>query len=160
MRRSLFSPYPTLPSLRLANADDVARMADLSVLAFKDSEIFRYERPRYEEFPHDAVASFANIYRSLLLDPRGLVIVAEDWRRPDELSHSPPSEDDDGPDCAGKPVKRVVVGVASWVLPEDSPRIGQFVVPNVSEPGPTLDRDLCPRRLDGFSRVTENEENK
>ena len=159
MRRNLFSPYPTLPFLRLANADDVARMADLSVLGFKDSEIFRYERPRYEEFPQDAVASFANIYRSQLLDPRGLVIVAEDWQRPDELSHSPPSEDDD-PDCASKPVKRVVVGVASWILPEDSPRIGQFIVPNVSEPGPTLDRDLCQRRLDIFSRVTENEEKK
>ncbi len=159
MTRKLFPSYPTLPFLRLANADDVARMADLSVLGFKDSEIFRYERPQYEEFPQDAVASFANIYRSQLLHPRGLVVVTEDWQRPDEVSHFFSGKDED-PDCASKPLKRVVVGVASWMLPEDSPRIGQFIAPDVSGPEPTLDRDLCQRRLDIFTRVTENEEKK
>lgn len=116
-----FSPYPTLPSLRLAAAADITRMAELSVLGFKDSEIFRYERPRYKDFPQDAIASFANLYRSQLLDPRSVVIVAEDWQRPDEASHFSESKDD-SPDCTDKPAKRVVAGVASWIFPEGSPR--------------------------------------
>lgn len=154
-----FPPCPTLPSLRLAAAGDVIRMADLSVLGFKDSEIFRYERPRYEEFPLDSVASFANLYRSQLLDPRGVVIVAEDWQRPDEASHFPPDKDN-SPDRADEPTKRVVVGVASWTLPEGSPRTGQFVVPNVGDPEPAPDRDLCQRRLDIFTSITKAEEKK
>ena len=154
-----FPPYPTLPSLRLAAAADVTRIADLSVLAFKDSEIFRYERPRYEEFQKDAVASFANLYRLQLLDPRGVVIVIEDWQRPDEASHFPPSQDD-GSDDTEKPAKRVVVGVASWMLAEGSPRVGQFVVPNVGDLEPAPNRDLCQRRLDTFTRIKEAEEEK
>ena len=154
-----FPPYPTLPSLRLAAAGDVTRMADLSVLGFKDSEIFRYERPRYEDFPQDAVASFANLYRSQLLDPRSVVIVTEDWQRPDEASHFSPTRDGSS-DCTEKPAKRVVVGVASWILPEGSPRIGQFVVPDVGDPEPAPDRDLCQRRLDIFTRIKEAEEKK
>ena len=159
MKPESFPSYPTLPSLRLATAADVTRMADLSVLGFKDSEIFRYERPGYKEFPQDAVASFANLYRSQLLDPRGVVIVTEDWQRPDEVSHSFPRKDD-SPDRTNKPAKRVVVGVASWVLPESSPRTGQFVVPNVGDPEPTPDRDLCQRRLNIFTHVKEAEEKK
>ena len=154
-----FPPYPTLPSLRLAAAADVTRMADLSVLGFKDSEIFRYERPRYEEFPKDAVASFANLYRAQLLDPRGVVIVTEDWQRPDEASHFSPSEDD-SPDRTDEPTKRVVVGVASWILAEGSPRVDQFVVPNVGDPEPAPDRDLCQRRFATFTRIKEAEEKK
>ena len=114
MTPKYFPKYPTLLFLRLAVAADIKRMVDLSVLAFEDSEIFRYERPRYEEFPLDAVASFANIYRSQMLGSRDVVIVVEDVQRPDEVSHFPLDEDD-GVDRA---VKRVVVGVASWVLPE------------------------------------------
>lgn len=145
-----FPPYPTLPSLRLAAAADITRMAELSVLGFKDSEIFRYERPRYKDFPKDAIASFANLYRSQLLDPRTVVIVAEDWQRPDESK-------DDSPDCTAK---LVVAGVASWILPEGSPRTGQFVVSDTGDPEPTPDRDLCQRRLDIFTRVKEAEEKK
>lgn len=126
-------------------------MAGLSVLGFKDSEIFRFERPRYEEFPQDAVASFANIYRSQLLDPRGVVIVVEDWFRSDEVSHFSPREED-------APGKRVVVGVASWRLPEGSKRTGQFVVPNVGDPEPALNRDLSKRRLELFKRIEEAKE--
>lgn len=154
-----YPSYPTLASLRLAVAADVTRMADLSVLGFKDSEIFRYERPQYKKFPQDAVASFANLYRSKLLDPRGVVIVTEDWQRPDEASHFPP-RNDDSPDRTDKPAKRVVVGVASWVLPEGSPRTGQFVVSNVGDPEPAPDRDLCQRRLNIFTHVKEAEEKK
>lgn len=159
MNPKSFPSHPTLPSLRLAAAVDVTRMADLSVLGFKDSEIFRYERPQYKAFPQDAVASFANIYRSQLLDPRSVVVVAEDWQRPDEASHFSLSKND-SPGHTDTPAKRVVVGVASWILPEGSPRIGQFVVSNVGDPEAALDRDLCQRRLDNFSRVKEAAEKK
>ena len=35
-----YPPFPILASIRLALAGDVARLAELSVLGFKDSEIF------------------------------------------------------------------------------------------------------------------------
>lgn len=153
MPPSEFPKYPTPPSIRLANAGDIARMADLSVLGFRDSEIFRYERPEYKTYPHDAVKSFANICRRQLSDPLAVVIVAEDWRVPDELSHFPQRTD---PPAA----ERVVVGVASWNLPEGSRRAGQFVVPDVGYLEPCPDRDLCQRRLELFTRITEAEEKR
>jgi len=83
-----FPSYPSLEgSLRLATAADIPRLADISVLGFKDSEIFRFERPLYDQYPQDAVASFANLYRSQLLDPLAVVIVAEDHQKLDEASH-------------------------------------------------------------------------
>ena len=127
-------------------------MADLSVLGFKDSEHFRYVGARYRDSPQDAVASFANLYRSQLLDPRGIAIVAEEWQQPDEASHFPSSMED-SPDRTNEPTKRVVVGVASWILPKGSARISQFLVPNVGDPEPAHDRDLCQRRLNIFARV-------
>ncbi|KUJ07815.1 uncharacterized protein LY89DRAFT_725553 [Mollisia scopiformis] len=110
-----FPLYPPLEgNLRLATAAaDLPRIADLSVLGFRDSEIFRFERPRYQEFPQDAVAAFSNIYRTQLLDPLAIVVVVEDLRLP---------EDETG---ATRQTERVVVGVASWDLPEDSPRKGR-----------------------------------
>lgn len=136
-------------------------MADLSVLGFQDSENFRYERPQYTEFPQDAVASFANIYRTQLLDPRSVVVVAEDWKRPDEASDFDSSLcKKDSSDRTDAPAERVVVGVACWVFPEGSPRIGQFVVSDVGGPEKAPDRDLCQRRVDIFTRVKEDEEKR
>jgi hypothetical protein len=146
---SAFPPYPPLErSSRLATAADLPRIADLSVLGFKDSEIFRFERPRYQEFPQDAVSAFSNIYRTQLLDPIAVVVVVEDLRLP---------EDDTS---ATRQAERVVVGVASWDLPEDSPRKGQFVVSNVDDPLPQPDRDLCQRRWELFTRYNKAMEKK
>ncbi|KAI3335928.1 hypothetical protein F4824DRAFT_462904 [Ustulina deusta] len=145
-----YPPLPPFHSLRLAVASDIERIADISVIGFKDSEIFRYERPRYADFPEDAVASFANIYRTQLLDPLAVVIVAQD---------SPNSTNGDA-DCSGTSRQRIVVGVASWRLAEKSPRQGQFVVPDVGEPRPAPDRDLCQHRLDLFRRITQETENQ
>ena len=152
MIRETYPPYPPLGrSLRLATAADIPRMADLSVLGFRDSEIFRFERPRYNEFPQDAVASFANTYRSQLLDPQVVVIVAEDLRESNELSHFQQT---------GALEESVVVGVASWHFPEGSPRTGQFTVPIVGDPWPAPDRDLCQRRFDLFTRFNKASEQK
>ncbi|KAI0118821.1 hypothetical protein GGR51DRAFT_570572 [Nemania sp. FL0031] len=149
MSSTEFPPVPPFHSIRLAVASDIERIAEISVDAFRDSEIFRYERPRHEEFPDDAVASFANIYRTQLLDPLAVVVVA--LERPNSTDG-----DDDGK--AGAFDQRVVVGVASWRLPDKSPRRGQFVVPDVGEPRPALNRDLCQHRLDLFNCITQETE--
>ncbi|KAL2680347.1 hypothetical protein Neosp_007944 [[Neocosmospora] mangrovei] len=154
MVTKIYPPSPPFHSLRLATAADIPRMAELSVLGFKDSEIFRFERPGYENFPHDAIASFANLYRSQLQDPRVVAIVAEEAPRPDDTTHFQPPHHD------ATLVGRVVVGVASWVLPEGSSRTGQFVVPGVGDPEPAPDRDLCQRRLDLFTGAKEATEKK
>ncbi|KAI0533770.1 hypothetical protein GGR58DRAFT_506011 [Xylaria digitata] len=143
------TPVPPFDYIRLAVASDLERIARISVVGFKDSEIFRYERPRYEEYPEDAVASFVNIYRAQLLDPLAVVIVAQDR----------PNPADGDSDRSGTSGQRVVVGVASWRLPEGSPRQGQFVVPDVGDPRPTPNRDLCQHRLDLFTRITQDTEN-
>lgn len=158
MTRKEFPLFPAFPSVRLATGADVKRMAELSVLGFRDSEIFRYERPHYKEFPQDAVASFANLYRSRLLHPRVVVIVAEDWMRSDEMSCS--SNNDDNGSYPIDMLEPAIVGVASWFFPKGSPRTGQFVVSHISDPEPALDRDLCQKRLDLFTSVTEAEEKK
>lgn len=148
-----FPPCPPLQSpLRLAVAADISRLASLSVLGFKDSEIFLYERPRYSEFPLDAVASFANLYRGQLLDPRVVVLAVDDWCRPDEDRCRSVAD--------GESHRRVVVGVASWYFPEGSPRTGQFVVPNVGPLWDSPDRDLCLRRLALVTRCNEAAEQK
>ncbi len=144
-----FPPYPILEgNLRLATAADLPRLADLSVLGFKDSEIFRFERPRYQEFPQDAVSAFSNIYRTQLLAPLAIVLVIEDLRMPEDKTN------------ATRQTERVVVGVASWDLPEDSPRKGQFVVSNVDGPLPQPDRDLCQRRWELFTKFNKATEKK
>lgn len=134
-------------------------MAELSVLGFRDSEIFRYERPLYHKFPEDAVASFADIYHYQLQDPGSLVIVAEDQPVADEVSHS--TSDHEKTEDANASTKRVVVGVASWVLPEDSPRTWQFIGPGVfGNAIPSLDQDLCQRRLKIFTDIKIAKEKK
>nr|POE54283.1 delta(24)-sterol reductase [Quercus suber] len=149
-----FPQYPQLGhGVRLATPEDLPRMADLSVLGFKESEIFRYERPEYNKFPVDAVASFYNIYRSQLKNPRAIVVVAEDFKKSDEISHLPNQNGE--PDSGDAPAKRVVVGVGVWILPKDSPREGQFVVSDVGEPTLAFNRDSSPRRIELFTRISE-----
>ncbi|GAP84018.2 putative acyl- N-acyltransferases [Rosellinia necatrix] len=144
-------PVPPFYSIRLAVASDIERIARISVIGFRDSEIFRYERPRHAEFPEDAVTSFSNIYRNQLLDPLTVVVVAQDEPNP--------TDTDGDPGCTGASDQRVVVvGVASWRFPETSPRQGQFVVPDVGDPRPAPNRDLCQHRLDLFNRITKETE--
>jgi hypothetical protein len=150
--------YPPFPgAVRLAKAADLSRMADVSVLGFKDSEIFRFERPHYHEFPEDAVASFACIYRAHLLDPRMVVVVVEDVRRPDELTSLPAAGEKE---YGTTTPENVVVGVASWAFPEGSKRQGNFIVPDVGRLDPSPDRDLSHRRLELFNRITEETQAK
>lgn len=143
-----FPPAPTFPMLRPASEADLPRLAALSVLGFQDSEIFRYTRPRYVDFPQDAVASFANLYRAQICDPRAVVIVTEDW---------PLAEDHP----ADSLPPRVVVGVASWILPARSARLGQFAGSNM---GPATaappDRDLCASRQQVLQAATRDGQRK
>ncbi|KAI0869955.1 hypothetical protein GGS24DRAFT_477102 [Hypoxylon argillaceum] len=130
-------PYPAFPSLRLAVAADLNRMAELGVAGFRGSNAFRYVRPKHEEFPEDAAAWYANLFRSQLLDPLTVVIVAEDW-------------DQSGASSTGE---RIIVGIASWRLPEGSPHHGQFIVAGVADERKAIDRDLSQKRLDLFLHI-------
>lgn len=157
MVRAEFPEYPMFHSLRLASASDVGRMAELSVLGFKDSEIFKYERPNYDEYPQDTLAGVRNMYRSQLLHPRAVVIVAEDCYCDDEVASEYQFS---AGNKVNKLSKRVVVGVASWFLPDGSPRTGQFVVPDVGKLEPTKDRDLSKHRLKVFTAISDVIESK
>nr|POE47696.1 hypothetical protein CFP56_01027 [Quercus suber] len=155
-----FPGYPSFAhGLRLATPADLSRLAELSVLGFKDSEIFRYERPEYNKFPFDAVTSFYNIYRAQLVNPRAVVIVAEDNQRSDEAIHLS-SQSKDRLDDSNAHSERVVVGVGIWILPSGSIREGQFVPPCVGDPLPAPNRDLCLRRLERFVHIAETTEEK
>ena len=140
-----FQAYPTLPSLRFATAADVPRLADIDVLGFKDADETRYWEPLHGYSPQDALASSTRLYRLKLLELQCVVVVSEDWQASDEASLLSPRVDD-GLDRNRRSMKRVVVGSASFSFPEGSPRIGQFVVAGVGDPGPHLYRDICQRR--------------
>ncbi|KAI0107866.1 acyl-CoA N-acyltransferase [Nemania sp. FL0031] len=135
------------PHLRPAVAADIDRMAEVAVAGFNATPRFLSERPRYKEFQEDTIASFANTFRAQLLDPRMVVIVAEDSPRPDEGTVGSSSAD-----------PRIIAGVASWRFPEGSPRYGQFVEQDVGVPRTALNRDLNQQRADIYSRILEETE--
>ncbi|KAJ8125442.1 hypothetical protein O1611_g8198 [Lasiodiplodia mahajangana] len=145
-----FPPHPALPSLRLAVAADIDRLAEVTVAGFNSTARFLSERPGYKNFPEDTLASFANLFRAQLLDPQMVVIVAED--SPSAAKGSVGSSSSaNGP---------VVVGVASWRFPEASLRHGQFVELNVGAPRTAPNRDLNQQRADIYSRVLGETEKK
>lgn len=140
----------TARNLRVPTADDVPRMASVSVLGFRDSEIFRFTRSLHDTFPDDSVASFAKLYRAQLRDPCTVVIVAEDKPVPDDPGHwaSP----------ADIPAM-VIVGVASWRLPE-AMKSDELVVQDVGMDDATEDRDLSPRRMASYIRAAKQTEQR
>jgi hypothetical protein len=137
------------PRLRVPSEQDVARMAQLSVLGFKDSEIFRFIRPLHQEFPKDSQASFANWFRARMRDPSSIVVVAEDWPEFEELSRRlGPLESE-----------LVIVGVASWRFPPKA-RPQEALIPYIGPDDTCEDQDMCPRRAALFGRATEQAESE
>lgn len=131
-------------------------------MAFRTSEIFRYTRPCYRDFPQDSVASFANLYRQQLRDPHAIVIVAEDWERAevDDIPDVPPPEPPDAESHGTLGHRRVVVGTASWRLPAASPHSGQFVVLDTEHEYDMLHRDESAKRKSYFYAVNDAGERK
>jgi len=149
-----FPPVPAFSCLRLASPQDVPRMALVSTLGFRDSEIFKFERPWYDRYPQDTIASFTNLFHEQINDPNSVVIVAEDVELPEEDPGTP----SEGPDDTMVPRKRVVVGVCSWVFQADSARKGQFGFSDSAPKEPSLDRDLNKAHLtlvDGIKHAGE-----
>src|SRR5687768_4523448 len=97
-------PHPQVPDfppgLRSATAHDVSSMVDISIKAFRPSEIFEYIRPYYARHHDDTRQSLRSFYQSRLQSLNSLMVVAE--------------------------VDGQVVGFIYWHLPDGSPRVGQF----------------------------------
>lgn len=131
-----FPPVPAFPCLRLASLRDVPRIAVVSTLGFRNSEIFKFERPKYDQYPHDTITAFRNLFREQISDPNSVVVVAEDTRV---------QEEDQSPDGVDDPAaipRRVIVGVCSWIFQNGSERKGQFAFPDPGPKEPALSRDL------------------
>lgn len=137
------------PRLRVPSEQDVARMAQVSVLGFKYSEIFRFIRPLHQKFPKDSQASFANWFRARMRDPYSAVVIAEDWPEFEDLSRRP--------DALGTGL--VIVGVASWRFPTKR-RPQEALVPYIGPDDNGEDRDMSPRRAALFGRTTERAESE
>jgi hypothetical protein len=141
-------------SMRLATAKDLPRIAEVSVMGFKEIAFFTYARPDYKslKYTQDTIDSVYDIYRAQLLDPRIIVVVVDDEWQPDEESDLLPA--------STWPKYSVVVGIMSLVFPEGSPRTGQFVVNDVGEPKSVVDRNLLANRLEILAAATKENQDK
>ena len=116
---------PKIDGVRLARLDELDRIALVAAAGFFHSPVFHFQRPHYDAFPEDTVASYQAEYEAAMLDPNSIVLVAE--QIPDEnetnkvykaLQRLGPSKPQTSPD--GK----VIVGVTSISLPPHSRRSG------------------------------------
>ncbi|KAK0654211.1 hypothetical protein DIS24_g5386 [Lasiodiplodia hormozganensis] len=128
----MFPPAPELGVLRLATLADIPRIAVVAASGFYHSSWFHYERPYYEKFPLDTLASYRNSYRNAISNKNAIVLVAEDTLNRSEkdsvygaLAESYPSFEEQIPDEHLKAGK-AIVAVASFSLLPDSQRSGQF----------------------------------
>jgi hypothetical protein len=81
------SSIPNVGGVRLATVEDLHRISIVAAAAFFSSPTFRFQRPRYKEYPADTVASFLVDYEAAISDPACVVLVAEDTLREDEVEH-------------------------------------------------------------------------
>ena len=76
---------PPLGSLRPAKLSDVPRIAIVAAAGFWHSSVFRFERPHFNRYPRDTLASYRSLYRQAILDPDSIVLVIEDNYNKDEV---------------------------------------------------------------------------
>jgi hypothetical protein len=81
------TPAPSINGVRLATLNDLDRISIVAAAAFFWSPTFKFQRPRYREFPADTVASYRIEYENAIKDPTFVVLVAEDILEPDEAEH-------------------------------------------------------------------------
>lgn len=114
-QRPALPPVPFLPtSTRLANLNDLSRIAEIAALGFKSSQVFQYERPLHAEYPGDTVEDYQRRFSRRIKGGRWVVVVAED----SALSFSDGDKD--------RERNKEIIGVCCWKLPEGSWRIGRF----------------------------------
>ena len=78
---------PSVDGVRLATLRDLHRIAIVAAAAFYWSPTFRFQRPRYKDFPSDTIASYWIEYEAAIKDPSRVVLVAEDVLDKDEAQH-------------------------------------------------------------------------
>ena len=108
------SPIPPAPdfraSLALATVADLPRIAVVASRGFFTSQVFQFERPLHARYPEDTVEDYHRAFAKRIREGEWVVVVALDV------------VEEEGPMTG----QRVVVGVCSWQLPEESRRVGQF----------------------------------
>lgn len=62
------------------------RIAVITAAGFWHSPVFQYERPGFNRYPFDTLASYGREYQQAILDPETTVLVIEDEYRKDEVS--------------------------------------------------------------------------
>lgn len=130
-------PPPSFtPNLRLAQLSDLPRIGLVAAAGFHSSGVFQLERPGYNRYPRDTVASYRSHYRTAILDPDVVVLVAVGTYKQGEVDEvydalSVVYEEVGG--VAGIDVQeerksaQVIVGVASLSLKADGVRHGEFL---------------------------------
>src|SRR2546421_1908472 len=83
----LHPDLPSLGSLRLATVQDVPRIGIVAAASFYHSPYFHYQRPDYQKFPFDTVASYRTQFMDAILGNDSVVIVAEDRPESNEIDH-------------------------------------------------------------------------
>ncbi len=126
------APPPPLGRLRLAKLSDVPRIAVVAAAGFCHSPVFKYERPHFNRYPYDTLASYRKEYHQAIIDPKTVVLVIEDDYKKDEVTRAydalsivypsfhkgiPPEE---------WPSRKMIVGVGSLRLQPHSARHGTF----------------------------------
>jgi len=125
--------YETRPQLLDDDLD--AKEVWYSVVAaagFWHSPFFQYERPGFNRYPRDTLASYGREYQQAILDPETAVLVIEDEYRKDEVSLAydalsivyPTLDEQLPPEELAS--SSLIVGVASLRLQPQSARYGAF----------------------------------
>lgn len=121
-------PLPQIPGVRIAHPGDLPRISVVAAASFFWSPSFRFQRPRFRDFPQDTIASYYLEYEAAIQDPTCLVLVTEDMIREDEAGYAYEAlRDASTPAIAGH---IGIVGVCSINL-----RSGSFFLGR-SRPGP------------------------
>ncbi|OCK94192.1 uncharacterized protein K441DRAFT_696669 [Cenococcum geophilum 1.58] len=150
---------PKIDGVRLARLDELDRIALVAAAGFFHSPVFHFQRPHYDAFPEDTVASYQAEYEAAMLDPNSIVLVAEQipdknetnrvYKALQRLSPSKSQTSSDG---------KVIVGVASISLPPHSRRSGVFQpkgTSTYSTQSETLQqRDQCIKGGELYSEAT------
>lgn len=150
---------PKIDGVRPARLDDLGRIALVAAAGFYYSPVFHYQRPYYDAFPEDTIASYQAEYESVMLDPNSIVLVAEQvpdanetdkaYKALQRLCPSKPQTGSNG---------KVVVGVASISLPPNSKRSGVIQLKGTStyhvQTEPRQQRDQCTKGGELYSEAT------
>lgn len=140
---------PSLGSLRLARLSDLPRIGVVAAAGFYSSPVFQFERPHFNRYPRDTIASYRSEYQEAILNPDVVVLVAVAKYKTDEvekvydalsviydeaLGSGYPRIEDQTPG-EEKASTKVIVGVASLSLKADKARHGEFLPKGRSEDG-------------------------